>query len=178
MIKYPVAAALVAGGLLVMTACGSSTGSGAASGISPSGGATGSTSPSTQPTATASTPAPTAAECGTATPVAGNVVKLAESDDGETLCVNLGTTVEVLLRGTPADKWKSIDSSSELVLAPKLEPGMGVPAGWTGTAYEAIRSGTAYVASFRYPCGTASPGTHDMQCGVIQSYRVDITVAS
>ena len=154
-----------------MTACGSSTGSGAAS-----GGATTTASPSAQ--ATASTPAPTAAECGTATPVAGDVVKLAESDDGETLCVNLGTTIEVLLRGTPADKWKSIDSSSELILAPKLEPGMGVPAGWTGTAYEAIRSGTAYVASLRYPCGSASPGTHDMQCGVIQSYRVDITVAS
>ena len=105
-------------------------------------------------------------------------MKLAESDNGETLCVNLGTTVEVLLLGTPADKWKSIDSSSELVLAPKLEPGMGVPPGWTGSAYEAIRSGTAYVGSFRYPCGTVSPGAHDMQCGVIQSYRVDITVAS
>lgn len=170
MIRYPVAAALAVGGLLVTTACASSPGTGAASSPSPSTSASASPAPSQS--------APAAADCGTATPKAGDLVTLTSGDNGEKLCVNLGTTVEVLLQGTPADKWKTIDSSSELVIAPKLEPGMNIPAGWTGAAFEAIRSGTAYVGSLKYPCGTATKGRNDMQCGVIVSFRVDITVAS
>jgi hypothetical protein len=176
MIKYPVAAALAVGGLLVTAACASSPGAGTAGQASPSPSVSASESASASPAASASAPA--AADCGTATPKAGNLVTLTSGDNGEKLCVNLGTTVEVLLQGTPADKWKPIDSSSELILAPKLEPGMTIPAGWTGAAFEAIRSGTAYAGSLKYPCGTATKGRNDMQCGVIVSYRVDITVAS
>jgi hypothetical protein len=174
MIKYPVATALAVGGLLVMTACASSPGTGSAGQPSPSVSASESAPVSPAPTASA----PAAADCGTATPKAGNLVKLTSADNGEKLCVNLGTTVEVLLQGTPADKWKSIDTSSDLILTPKLEPGMTIPAGWTGAAFEAIRSGTAYVGSLKYPCGTATKGRNDMQCGVIVGYRVDVKVAS
>jgi hypothetical protein len=169
MIKYPIAAVFVAGGMLVMTACGSSPGTVA-------GGSTSSASPS--PTGAASPSAPAAADCGTATPRTGDLVELTRNDNGERLCVNLGATVEVLLQGTSADKWKPITSSSQLILAPKLEPGLTIPAGWTGAAFEAIRSGTAYAGSIRYPCGTDTKGRNDAQCGVIEAYRVNITVAS
>jgi hypothetical protein len=166
MIKYPVAAALAVGGLLVTAACASSPGTGTGS------------SPSPSPSPSRSASAPAAADCGTATPTAGDLIALHSGDNGQKLCVNEGTTVEVLLQGTPAEKWKAIASSSELILAPKLEPGINVPAGWTSAAFEAIRPGTAYVGSLKYPCGTPTKGRHDMQCGVIVSFRVDITVAS
>jgi hypothetical protein len=174
MIKYPIAVVLVAGGMLAMTACGSSPGTVA-------GGSTTSASPS--PTGASASPsaspsAPPVADCGTATPRTGDLVELTRADNGEKLCVNLGATVEVLLQGTTADKWKPITSSSQLILAPKLDPGLTIPAGWTGAAFEAIRSGTAYAGSIRYPCGTGTKGRNDAQCGVIEAYRVNITVAS
>jgi hypothetical protein len=110
--------------------------------------------------------------------VAGSTVNLTYSDNGKNLCVNLGTTLAVRLQGTPANKWQSVHSSSELILAPRLDPGFTVAAGWTGDAYEAIRSGSAYISASRYPCGTSTKSRSSMQCGVIVAYHVDITVAS
>ena len=167
MVKSPLAVVMVLGGLLVTTACASTS-----AGSAPVGSASAAASP------TASDAAPAASACGGATPVAGSTVNLTYSDNGKKLCVELGTTVTVALAGTAASKWQSVNSSSELILAPRLDPGFTVAAGWTGDAYEAIRSGTAYISASRYPCGTATKGRSSMQCGVIVAYHVDITVAS
>jgi hypothetical protein len=177
MVKNVVAVALAAGGLLVTTACASaSTSINAAPSSSPGTSPTVSGSAPESPTATASAPA--ASACGGAIRVTGNVVNVTGSDNGKDLCVSLGTTLVVRLQGTPADKWNSVHSSSELILAPKPDPGLTLAIGWTGASFEAIRPGTAYLSASRYPCGTTSPGRHSMQCGVIIGYRVDITVTS
>jgi hypothetical protein len=174
MVKSPLAVVVILCGLLVTTACASTS----AGSTSASGSSTPSTSSTPSASPTASGGAPVASACGGATPVAGSTVSLTYSDNGKNLCVDLGTTVTVALQGTPVNKWQSVHSSSELILAPRLDPGFTLAAGWTGDAYEAIRPGTAYVSASRYPCGTATKGRSSMQCGVIVGYRVNITVAS
>lgn len=173
MSKNPVATALAVGGVLLMSACASSSANSAADSSSVSASA----SPSPSASAAGSS-TPAAAACQGATPMAGSTVNVTASDEGHKLCVSAGTELVVLLKGTTTSKWTGIHSSSPSILVPQTDPSMMLQSGWAGAAFRALRPGTAYISASRFPCRSSTTRKSQLQCGVIVAYRVDIVVAS
>ena len=102
------------------------------------------------------------------------------ADNGKTFCVATGTVVEVFLRGTPSNMWQPIYSGSP-VLAPRPDPRMALQIGVTRAAFEAVRPGTAAIASVRYPCrvppsrvAIASGAAPRVNCPAVALFRVTL----
>ncbi len=163
--SVPVLPAVIIGAVAVIAGCGQQhSGSGAAA-----------PAPSVSPSAVSVT-------CRGA-PAATRASKLTitAADNGRSFCVTRGTSVVVVLKGTPARNWGPIRASSA-ALRPSANGEMTRPAGVTSAAYLAVRPGTAIIISGRPACGPAtppkrsSPGSGTLECGAILAFRVTVTV--
>lgn len=130
--------------------------------------------------ASASTPATASHSCPAAKPQAIRTLTVAVTDNGKTFCVATGTVVEVFLRGTPSSVWQPIYSGSP-VLAPRPDPRMALQIDVTRAAFEAVRPGTAVIASVRYPCrlppsrvAIASGAALRVNCAAAALFRVTL----
>jgi hypothetical protein len=163
------AAAAVIGLSALTAACGQQT---AGSGT---GGSSGSPAPSTA--------APAAAACGAASPTSppGHVLTLGAGDTGRSFCVKPGTGVLVYLRGTPELKWAALKSSSES-LVPRANGHLALALGVTGGYFVAAQPGVAAITSSRSPCHLQAPASppagNQKKCGITQTFRVTVRVAS
>jgi hypothetical protein len=132
---------------------------------------------SSSPATSSPTASPTiAAACGTAPARLAGELTLTANDSGKRYCVTTGTTILVLLQGTPTNKWAPIRNSSS-VLQPKPDGRFTLRVGETGAVFDAVRPGTATITSSRYPCGP-TPHPPKVQCGVVIGYRVDLLIVS
>jgi len=151
----------------------------AACGQQPAGPATG--GPSGSPAAPTGAPAPAA--CGAAVPTSppGRVLTLGAGDTGRSFCIKPGTGVLIYLRGTPALKWAALRSSSA-ALVPKANGHLALALGVTGGYFVAAQRGVAAITSSRSACppqGPASPPAGNQEeCGVTQTFRVTVRVAT
>lgn len=122
-------------------------------------------------------PAPTVsatADC------AGRPVTITLADNDKTLCATSGTTITVLLRGTPGSRWEPAKSDST-VLVPRADPRLALEVGMTGTTFVAARPGKAVISSARFPCrmSPAAPSTagkNMLHCGVIVGFHATVIV--
>lgn len=122
----------------------------------------------------------TAATCGSAAPPV-SLITVTYADNGRTLCVRPGTTVQVYLQGTPTNRWSPIHASGG-VLTPRAHGRLMLRLGVTGASFLADHAGTATIRAFQQPCGpNATPGNADSQsgvleCGVIIAFQVTVKV--
>jgi hypothetical protein len=163
------AAAAVIGLSALTTACGQQT---AGSGT---GGSSGRPAPSTG--------APAAAACGAATPTSppGRILTLSAGDSGGSFCVKPGTGVLIYLKGTPTLKWAGPKSSSA-ALVPRANGHLALALGVTGGYFVAAQPGVAAITSSRSPCqlqaSASPPAGNQKKCGITQTFRVTVRVAS
>ena len=143
-----------------------------------------STAGSASPSGAAGAPS---AGCGGAVPTSppDHTLTLTASDSGRSFCIRPGTGVLIYLKGTPSLKWTALKSSSG-ALVPRANGHLMLALGVTGGYFVAVKPGLAAISSERSPCGsrfTPNPPTRPttsgktMMCGVIQSFRVSVTVA-
>jgi hypothetical protein len=161
-------AAVVLGTMTAIAGCGQTgpNASGAA-------GAGGSSSPAASPSSSPS---------GAIT-VSGKHLTLSAAQNGNVYIMQVGTSLFVYLRGTPAQMWTPIRSSSDS-LRPSASGRLALMLGETGASFVAAAPGTAVISSTRPLCtspgGTMSPGDSapggSAHCGVIESYRVTVVV--
>jgi len=110
------------------------------------------------------------------------LITITYADNGQTLCVRQGTSVQVYLRGTATNGWSAIHSSNETVLTPRASGRLMLMVGVTGASFLAAHAGTATIRSFRRPCGPSStPGNGAatggvLECGVIIAFHVTVKV--
>lgn len=110
------------------------------------------------------------------------VITLTAHDNGKTYCIRRGTGVQIYLKGTPVLKWTDLKSHST-AMVPRANGHMMLALGVTGGFFVAEHKGVAVITASRNPCGTrvlphpAAPATsHKMLCGVIETFRVTVTV--
>jgi hypothetical protein len=168
------AAAVTIMAVAVTAGCGQQrAGSSASSSASPGG------TPSAGPVAPAG--------CNGAVPTSppNRTLTLTVSDSGRSFCVRPGTGVLIYLKGTPSLKWTALTSSSG-ALTPRANGHLMLALGVTGGYFVAVKPGLAVISSQRSPCGsrfTPNPPTRPTTsgktsaCGVVQSFRVSVTVA-
>jgi hypothetical protein len=177
--SVPVLVAVTLGAMVLASGCGQQH---AGTPAGPPLSASSSSSPSAAPEPS---PVPgdpgTAAKCGSAAPPI-SVITITYADNGRTLCVRAGTTVQVYLKGAATNKWSPVRTSNKAVLVPHVNGRLMVMAGMTGASFLAIHRGTAIVSSFGRPCGpdttpgnAAAPGGV-MECGVIIAFHVTVKV--
>jgi hypothetical protein len=161
------AAAAVIGLSALTTACGQQT---AGSGT---GGSSGRPAPSTG--------APAAAACDAATSPPGRILTLSAGDSGRSFCVKPGTGVLIYLKGTPTLKWAAPKSSSA-ALVPRANGHLALALGVTGGYFVAAQPGVAAITSSRSPChlpaSASPPAGNQKKCGITQTFRVTVRVAS
>ncbi|HUZ36458.1 MAG TPA: hypothetical protein VMV17_09020 [Streptosporangiaceae bacterium] len=127
------------------------------------------------------------AGCGGAVPTSppDRTLTLTASDSGRSFCIRPGTGVLIYLKGTRSLMWTALKSSSG-ALVPRPNGHLMLALGVTGGYFVAVKPGLAAISSERSPCGsryTPNPPTRPttsgktMMCGVIQSFRVSVTVA-
>jgi hypothetical protein len=137
-------------------------------------------SPATATTATAA-PAATAGASQRTAACASRSLTITVADNNTSLCVRVGTTIAVFLRGTLGDKWSVIRSDSA-ALARGLNPRLTLQAGVTGAAFKAVHPGVAIVSSVRYPCrlaaGTVIRRPPAMHCDSAHAFRVTLVIES
>jgi len=166
------------------TAAGSSSRPPATSpGSSPpatSPGSPAATSPGSGPGGTGPATAPPPAPGGTracgppAAPGPGDrALTLGTADNARTYCVTVGTTVLVLLKGTPGAKWGTIRAAGS-ALRPTVSGRMALMIGVTGAAFLAVRPGTAVISSARPVCASATPA--DAPCDAVRGFAVTVIV--
>src|SRR5262249_19758678 len=103
-------------------------------------------------------------------------------DNGQTLCVRQGTSVQVYLKGTATNRWSAIYSSNETVLTPRASGRLMLMVGVTGASFLAAHLGTATIRSFHQPYGPGqTPGNAAAQsgtreCGVIIAFHATVKV--
>ena len=112
---------------------------------------------------------------GSPVPAVGDhVLTLGTADDGKTYCVTAGTSVLVLLKGTPGNKWGPIRASGR-VLRPAASGIMSLMAGVTGASFRAVRPGASVISSTRPLC-TSSTAPAGVPCGAAGTFRVTVIV--
>jgi|GEM_PF-5868203 len=116
---------------------------------------------------------PSTATCATIAP-AGVALTLTDKDNGRTFCVHAGTRVEVLLQGTAAEHWSVVGATGG-VLAPAASGKGTLLVGETGGFFDATRTGTAVVDSYRQPCTENAPQA--AACDSTHHFRVTVVVA-
>ena len=110
------------------------------------------------------------------------VITLTAHDNGKTYCIKRGTGVQIYLKGTSALKWTDLKSHST-AMVPRANGHLMLALGVTGGFFVAEHKGVAVIPASRSPCGTrvlpnpTAPATsHKMLCGVIETFRVTVTV--
>ena len=111
-------------------------------------------------------------------PPAGSVashhaVMIGASDNGRSFCVKPGTSVIVILRGTPDRKWAPIHASSAAV-APRANGHLLLALGVTGAYLVAVHPGTAVLSSARPACAPAISGT--ASCDTKLAFRATLII--
>jgi hypothetical protein len=114
------------------------------------------------------------------------VITIGTGDNGKVLCVQRGTGVMVILRGTLARKWTPIQVSSA-ALTPRANGKLALMAGATGAYFMANRAGTSVISSARPACtGATSGGPVStspqgpggvMHCDLMQGFHVTVVVS-
>lgn len=136
--------------------------------------------PATATTATAA-PVATAGASQRTAACAGRSLTITIADNNTSLCVRMGTTIAVFLRGTLSDKWSVIRSGSA-ALARRPDPRLALQVGVTGAAFKAVHPGIAVVSSVRYPCrlaaGTVTRRPPAMHCDSAHAFRVTLVIES
>jgi hypothetical protein len=136
--------------------------------------------PATATTATA-TPAATAGPSQRTATCASRSLTITIAGNNKSLCVRVGTTIAVFLRGTLSDKWAVIRSDSA-ALARRPDPRLTLQVGVTGAAFKAAHPGVATVSSVRYPCrlaaGTVTRQPPAMHCDSAHAFRVTLVIES
>lgn len=119
--------------------------------------------------------------CQGPAPAPAASITITYADNGQTLCVRRGATVQVYLRGTAANRWSAIHTSGD-ALVPHANGRLMLAVGVTGASFLAAHPGTATISSFQQPCGPgATPGNQaaqsgTLECGVIIAFRVTVKV--
>jgi hypothetical protein len=103
----------------------------------------------------------------------GHTVTVGIGDNGKSLCVKPGTTLMVILRGSPDRTWASIHASSR-VLEPRGSGVLTLQRGVTGAYFVAAHTGRAVISSARPACATASMGT--ASCGARLTFHTTVVV--
>jgi hypothetical protein len=172
---WSLAAAAVIGVSALTAACGQQP---AGSGGS---GSSGSPAPSNGP--------PAAAACDGATPTSppNRTLTLSAADTGSSFCIKQGTGVLIYLKGTQAVKWAVLKSSSAAMM-PTANGHLALAVGVTGGYFVAAHPGVAAITSSRSPCasqatqppptGPTTSNQNKAHCGVVQTFRVTVRVAS
>jgi hypothetical protein len=88
---------------------------------------------------------------GSTSTAAGHTVTVSASDNGKAFCVKQGTSVTVVLRGTPARMWAPIHATPS-VLVPHASGRLTLQLGVTGGYFVAAHAGTAVITSARPAC--------------------------
>jgi hypothetical protein len=138
------------------------------------------------PPLSASAPAPVpgdpdTASCHSASASRAALITITYADNGQTLCVRRGTAVQVLLRGTPTNRWSAIQASGD-ALVPHANGRLMVVVGVTGASFLAAHPGTATIRSLKQPCGPgATPGNQaaqsgTLECGVIIAFHTTVKI--
>ena len=193
----PVLAAVAFGAVAVISGCGGSAGTPA--GAPPTGASppplAGASSPpaasppsppsplagaSSPPAASSPSPPPPAGTCRGGTAPRASVITLTSADNGRSVCVRRGTTVQVFLRGTKASRWSAIRASSG-ALQPRANGHLLLALGVTGVSFVAAHPGTASITSTRQACPTPPPNAGSqsgtVECGAILGFRVTVRVS-
>lgn len=103
----------------------------------------------------------------------GHMVTVGTSDNGKSLCVKPGTTLLVILRGTPDRTWAPIHASSR-VLEPRGNGRLALQRGVTGAYFVAVRAGRAVISSARPACAPASMGS--ASCGAKLTFQTTVVI--
>jgi hypothetical protein len=94
------------------------------------------------------------------------------TDNGATLCVNLGGTVTAELQGAPDQMWRPITLTGNALTA---STGTAPPImGATTSRYTAAKAGSAGMSSTRPACPPAKPGS--VSCNSLQYFHVTVIV--
>lgn len=114
--------------------------------------------------------------CGPpAVPAAGHqVLTLTSAQRGKTYCITAGTSVLVLLKGTPGSKWGPIWASGN-ALRPSANGRMALMIGVTGGSFLAVHPGTSVISSTRPSCPSGAAPT-DVPCDPAGAFRVTVIV--
>jgi hypothetical protein len=152
----------------------------AASPASMSPGTSPASAASTSPGSSPASPLPGSPGCARrygAPPVPGtsdHVLTLTSAQDGKAYCVTAGTSVLVVLKGTPADKWGLIRASGR-ALRPSANGRMTLMIGVTGASFLAVHPGTSVISSTRPVCASSATPA-DVPCAAVGTFRVTVTV--
>lgn len=121
-------------------------------------------------------PAPTVSTTTTAatTPACPADLVVAETDNNTSLCVTVGGTVTVTLRGGPGRAWDPVRTSAD-VLVPRADPGTPSTVEITRAGYTAVRAGSAQLTSARSACPPPSPGAAG--CHAREAFTVTVRVS-
>ncbi len=127
-------------------------------------------------TGTAGTPAPDSpGPGGSAGPCHSDTVTLTEADRGTTICVTVGTQIQVYLHGAPDSPWSAVTSTGG-ALRPAASGKRMLPQGVTAGYFEATGPGAATISSSRPACPSATvPG--GVACGALLGFTVSVTVS-
>jgi hypothetical protein len=101
-------------------------------------------------------PASRTVVAGTAAPAscqhpAGKSLVLTMTSKGKTICVRVGTRLEVILHGTRSQPWKEPVATGH-VLTGVPNGAFSLPVGITAASYAAARPGQSLIVSIRPPC--------------------------
>ena len=97
-------------------------------------------------------------------------------DNGRSICLNMGTRIEVYLHGSAAQMWSPIQTSGS-TLTPVANGKNTLMIGVTGASYAANRAGTTKLTSMRGPCATPSIASPAAPCRPAESFVVTVTVS-
>ena len=145
--------AVAGSALLLLTGCGTQTGTAGAGSVA--------ASPSLSPSSSAT-------KTGCKAEAA-----LTAADNNSTVCVTKGGQVRLSLDGTADKPWAAVEVSGS-ALTP-VNAGVGAAAGDTVSAYRAASDGKVTLTSSRPMCAKAKPG--QMQCKALMTWMVTVVVS-
>lgn len=145
--------AVAGSALLLLTGCGTQTGTAGAGSVA--------ASPSLSPSSSAT-------KTGCKAEAA-----LTAADNNSTVCVTKGGQIRLTLDGTADKPWAAVEASGS-ALTP-VNAGIGAPAGDKVSAYRAASDGKVTLTSTRPMCAKAKPG--QMQCKALMTWMVTVVVA-
>jgi hypothetical protein len=116
----------------------------------------------------------------------GNKITVGAGDNGKVFCVQPGTGIMVVLRGSLTRKWTPIHASST-ALTPQANGGLTLTVGSTGAYFMAAHAGTSVISSARPACTVAKSGGPvsstpttpggTMHCNVMLAFHVTVVVS-
>jgi hypothetical protein len=116
---------------------------------------------------TSGAPSPAPSDCRSGS------VTVTEAQDGQSLCVRVGTRIEVYLHGSPDTAWSAVTSDGA-ALTPTASGKGALPLGVTGGFFQAAAPGAARLTASRPGCPSAPPG--GVRCMIVQPFAVTVTV--